>query len=59
MFSGYRIECRWPSGDTEHNLSPSETELRIPELLPSTTYRFRIQATNERGSSPFTGLMTS
>ena len=54
-FSGYRVECRWPSGEEEYNLSPSETELKVSDLNPSTTYRFRIQATNERGSSPFTG----
>lgn len=52
--SGYRVECRWPSGEEEYNLSPSETELKVSDLNPSTTYRFRIQATNERGSSPFT-----
>ena len=55
IFSGYRVECRWPSGEEEYNLSPSETELKVSDLNPSTTYRFRIQATNERGSSPFTG----
>ena len=47
-FSGYRVE-------EEYNLSPSETELKVSDLNPSTTYRLRIQATNERGSSPFTG----
>lgn len=53
--SGYKIECRSSQGDQEFNEPPSETELRVSDLSPSTNYRFRIQATNDRGSSPFTG----
>ena len=54
-FSGYRIECSWSGGADEYNISASETELRIPDLQPSTTYKYRIQAINERGSSPLSG----
>ena len=53
--SGYKIECRSSQGDQEFNEPPTETELRVSDLSPSTNYRFRIQATNDRGSSPFTG----
>lgn len=40
-------------------MSPDETELKINDLEPESNYRFRIQAINERGASPFSGLIFS
>ena len=58
-FSGYRVESRWSSGEQEYSVLPDETELRIPDLEPDQSYRFRIQAINERGASPFSGIFRS
>ena len=58
-FSGYRVESRWSSGEQEYSVLPDETELRIPDLEPDQSYRFRIQAINERGASPFSGIFHS
>ena len=53
--SGYRVEARWSSDEREYQLMPEDTELKIPDLKADCNYRFRIQAINERGASPFSG----